>query len=335
MIKAVLEHQGGSVDLYEGETIVGRGLLCAIRFNDDTVSRRHVRLSVTAQDVTVTDLGSRNGTQVNNEPLTGTKTLSNQDVLKIGNVELRISLVTPGDFLNEIVTSPDAAREKVTSPTVHPMPRAAQQQNARPTGSQPYFVSQSAVPVSGSSQVRLVRESQELALPSRMVRTCPDCRTQVPVPQEQCHKCGYVWQLRGPLSKTQQIAISTLEELGIDQKTFDRTVEHRAAIRQVVEVPVIYHSSDLTFDAVARNLSRTGMFIASELLDAVGTSCTLRVLPDGGPAVSIGGVVQRVVTSPSDTDPQDAHPGMGIRFTKMSRDALAWTLSTLLDSPYP
>ena len=58
MIKAVLEHLGGSIELSEGETIVGRGLSCAIRFNDLAISRQHVAITVTASEVTVRDLGS-------------------------------------------------------------------------------------------------------------------------------------------------------------------------------------------------------------------------------------------------------------------------------------
>jgi hypothetical protein len=175
--------------------------------------------------------------------------------------------------------------------------------------------------------IAVARNSQELALPEKIQRTCPVCRTRVPVPQEQCHQCGHRFKARGPLSITQPTNLADLSELlaGLDPRY--KPDERRSATRRPVEVPVIYHSENLTFDAVARNLSLQGMFIASELLDEVGTRCTLRVLPDGQPAISIGGVVRHVKTG--DTAGTEEPAGMGIRFTVMSEDALAWARSEL------
>lgn len=363
MIKAVLQHPGGSVDLREGEIVIGRGLGCPIRFNDHTVSRKHVKIIVTADRITVRDLGSRNGTKLNNEPLLATKTLEDRDVLQVGSVRLRLSMITSRQtFMDEAVTSPGAFPED-EEPALRALSKAAwggvsDSSHSRDTlvdkrealaqaqvETEPMQLPGSprrrsnreepgrGVPAAKFPAITLVPDSGELPLPELIARTCPDCRKQVPMAQQQCDGCGYKWQLRGPLSKTQPIIISSLSELGLglalDQEQHDRAMERRVTDRVELAIPVIYHSENLTFDARAQNLSRSGMFIASDLLDAVGTPCMLRVLPDGHAAISITGVVKHVITSTNAV--KDQIPGMGIRFQKMSHGTLSWIWSVLGD----
>ncbi len=364
MLKAVLQHPGGSVDLFEGEITIGRGLSCPIRFNDHSVSRKHVRLSITADSIIARDLGSRNGTKLNGSPLEAKTVLQDRDILQIGSVQLRLVLITTRQtFMDEVVTRPDVVVPEEGDPAVQLLSAAAwgggtqtsrasdaaedapkhalddqAQAGLETAPSRPAIKRASrassqagdrAAPSKKHGAITLVRDSTELPLPELIARTCPDCRTQVPMSQEQCHRCGYKWQLRGPMSKTQPIIISSLAELGLDQQQHDRAMERRAADRVDVEVPIIYHSENLTFDARAHNVSRSGMFIASDLLDAIGTTCTLRVLPDGHAAISIGGMVKHVVTSTNAE--KDQVPGMGIRFQKMSHGALSWIWSVLGD----
>ncbi|MCZ7685839.1 MAG: FHA domain-containing protein [Sandaracinaceae bacterium] len=47
--------------LAEGTQLVGRDSSCAVRLEDDLVSRRHAALTVGAEGVSIRDLGSRNG----------------------------------------------------------------------------------------------------------------------------------------------------------------------------------------------------------------------------------------------------------------------------------
>ncbi len=368
MIKAVLQHPGGSVDLLEGEIVIGRGLGCPIRFNDHTVSRKHVKIIVTAGGITVRDLGSRNGTKLNNVPLESATALHDRDVLQVGSVRLRLVVVASHQtFMDEAVTSPGAAMPQEEDPAqyhvsdadwggVHsthtPQDDALLDRHGAetdeqfetvpvrvPVDHQPRRRSKSgpsARPTYKHAPITLVRDSTELPLPDLVKRTCPDCRTQVPVTQQQCHQCGYKWRLRGPLSKTQPINISSLSDLRFDEELngdlagdLDGDSDRRTADRVDIVVPIIYHSENLTFDAKAQNLSRTGVFIASDLLDAKSTLCTLRVLPDGHSAISIGGVVKRVITSANAE--KDQVPGMGIRFQKMSRGAISWIWSVVGD----
>jgi len=346
MIKAVLQHPGGSVDLLEGEVVIGRGLGCPIRFNDHTVSRKHVKIIVTAGGITVRDLGSRNGTKLNNVPLESATALHDRDVLQVGSVRLRLVVVASHQtFMDEAVTSPGAAIPQEEDDAVVDRHGAETDEQFEtvpirvPVAHQPRRRSESgpsARPTYKHAPITLVRDSTELPLPDLVKRTCPDCRTQVPMTQQQCHQCGYKWRLRGPLSKTQPINISSLSDLRFDEELngdlagdLNGDPDRRAANRVDIVVPIIYHSENLTFDAKAQNLSRTGVFIASDLLDAKSTLCTLRVLPDGHSAISIGGVVKHVVTSANAE--KDQVPGMGIRFQKMSRGAISWIWSVVDD----
>ena len=88
---------------------IGRGENCHLRPNSDQVSREHVEIAVTADKVTVRDLGSRNGTIVNGKPIVGVYTLKDGDLLQVG----------PLTFMTDIKGVPVAA------PSPAPAPKAA------------------------------------------------------------------------------------------------------------------------------------------------------------------------------------------------------------------
>ena len=70
----VLRRLSGSpnaaIPLMGGRVVVGRGSMCDIVLPDSSVSRRHAELSLEKTTVTVRDLGSRNGTFVDEERVT-------------------------------------------------------------------------------------------------------------------------------------------------------------------------------------------------------------------------------------------------------------------------
>jgi serine/threonine protein kinase len=74
--------------------VLGRGRDVSIRVDDEKVSRRHVALEVTPEGLYVTDLGSRNGTLLDNQLLKGNeRTLTNLDAeLQLGAHRFGISL---------------------------------------------------------------------------------------------------------------------------------------------------------------------------------------------------------------------------------------------------
>ena len=73
-----------------GNTVAGRGGSCAIFLADVTVSREHARFSVDASSLSVTDLGSTNGTYVNGQRHEAGQ-LAQGDELMIGKFRLRVS----------------------------------------------------------------------------------------------------------------------------------------------------------------------------------------------------------------------------------------------------
>jgi predicted component of type VI protein secretion system len=60
---------------------------CDVVLPDPEVSRRHAALRFTGSGVAVEDLGSSNGTFVNGERVSGTRALSDGDVVRFGNTE--------------------------------------------------------------------------------------------------------------------------------------------------------------------------------------------------------------------------------------------------------
>jgi uncharacterized RDD family membrane protein YckC len=79
-----------------GESIVGRSRLAQIHIPESTVSRQHARLLASPLgEVTVEDLGSSNGTYVNNEKVEGRRQLADGDRIHVGDAELRVRIVAP------------------------------------------------------------------------------------------------------------------------------------------------------------------------------------------------------------------------------------------------
>lgn len=77
-----------------GEMVVGRGLECGVRVEDDRVSRRHAALIPGPAGWTVTDLKSKNGTQVDGVPVE-TAGLTAASWLSFGGLLVRFEAV-PG-----------------------------------------------------------------------------------------------------------------------------------------------------------------------------------------------------------------------------------------------
>jgi DNA-binding winged helix-turn-helix (wHTH) protein len=81
-----------AIVLAEGDNIVGRDPQCDVWLDASGVSRRHARIQVTSgtDAVVVEDLGSKNGTLLQNEPIAGKVRLTDGDVIQIGSVDLKL-----------------------------------------------------------------------------------------------------------------------------------------------------------------------------------------------------------------------------------------------------
>jgi FHA domain len=79
-------HESGvAYDLMDGATL-GRGDV-EIRLDDPFASSRHARITRDGQVVVIEDLGSTNGTYLNEQPLNGPQPLHDGDRIRIGDSE--------------------------------------------------------------------------------------------------------------------------------------------------------------------------------------------------------------------------------------------------------
>jgi DNA-binding winged helix-turn-helix (wHTH) protein len=68
------------------EHVIGRDPVSAVHLDAVGVSRRHARILVHAQHAVLEDLGSKNGTAVNGQPLDGSVALNDGDEIRLGPV---------------------------------------------------------------------------------------------------------------------------------------------------------------------------------------------------------------------------------------------------------
>src|SRR5258707_2177678 len=88
--RVYLQYQGDSIELPVGETVIGRDVTCTLRFNDPSVSRRHLRFVRRHDEVFVQDLGSTNGTTLNGRTVDGPILVEDGDELALGSRTLKL-----------------------------------------------------------------------------------------------------------------------------------------------------------------------------------------------------------------------------------------------------
>jgi DNA-binding winged helix-turn-helix (wHTH) protein len=74
--------------LREGENVIGRDPAAAVTIDAPIVSRRHARIVVTKGLARIEDLGSKNGTFVADERITGPTPLRDGDEIRVGDFSL-------------------------------------------------------------------------------------------------------------------------------------------------------------------------------------------------------------------------------------------------------
>jgi len=82
------------VHLSEGETIVGRDHLCEVCLHSESASRRHARIMIERDRVTLEDLGSKNGTYVGKRKIQSPVRLQDGAEFRIGKVTMLLRAVT-------------------------------------------------------------------------------------------------------------------------------------------------------------------------------------------------------------------------------------------------
>ncbi|MEC7153472.1 MAG: FHA domain-containing protein [Actinomycetota bacterium] len=79
---------GSKYLLDAGRSTIGRHPESSIFFDDITVSRRHAEVTLSGNEVKVTDVGSLNGTYLNQRQIDSSQQLVPGDVLQIGKFKL-------------------------------------------------------------------------------------------------------------------------------------------------------------------------------------------------------------------------------------------------------
>ncbi|MDX2090594.1 MAG: FHA domain-containing protein [Kofleriaceae bacterium] len=218
-MRVFLEYMGDSLELPVGETLIGRDISCAMRFNDPSVSRKHLRFIRRQGEVFVEDLGSANGTLLNGDPVGGAaRRIFDGDKVSVGTRLLTVRLLEENDL--ELPQTFVLAKLDMT-PTKN---------RAR-----------------GSSQI---------------AATVPPPMGAESLPP-------------------------TLPPLA-----------RRRHDRLPIELRLVYASTELEVEAVSRDLSESGVFVCSTVLEPIGTTCNITLLVDGAPAVEVRGVVRRIVERP-------------------------------------
>jgi predicted component of type VI protein secretion system len=85
-----------------GHSVIGRDGDDVLAIDSPTISRRHARLEVSDGTATVEDLGSKNGTFVNEERVANMKRLNEGDTLRVGSIVFTFRFARPGSSTQTI-----------------------------------------------------------------------------------------------------------------------------------------------------------------------------------------------------------------------------------------
>ena len=89
--------------LYAGTYVVGRDADVEIRLDASTVSRRHARIVVSGEQMTLEDVGSKNGTYRGGERVHGAVPLEDGDAIRIGSVLVTFHVRASGGSTETLV----------------------------------------------------------------------------------------------------------------------------------------------------------------------------------------------------------------------------------------
>ncbi|WP_432968917.1 FhaA domain-containing protein [Dactylosporangium sp. CA-233914] len=86
----LLVDDGRRYTVQSGQTVIGRGRQADLRVRDEGVSRRHAALRYDGRSLVLRDLGSTNGTRLNDRPVTEPVAVNPGDVITLGGVTLTV-----------------------------------------------------------------------------------------------------------------------------------------------------------------------------------------------------------------------------------------------------
>ena len=116
LVVAAGVHKGKMIPIPGGSLTVGRDPENNLRPASPAISKKHCQIKIHDGKVTIQDFGSTNGTEVNGEVIKSIHELNHNDLLKIGPLEFKMSIVSEkksgGTPLPESLKKPDSESAK-------------------------------------------------------------------------------------------------------------------------------------------------------------------------------------------------------------------------------
>jgi DNA-binding winged helix-turn-helix (wHTH) protein len=81
------------ISLDPGDNLIGRDRDAVVWIDDESVSRRHARISIGDAGASIEDLGSKNGTYVGGKKIRGAARLADRDVVTVGPAVLKLRVL--------------------------------------------------------------------------------------------------------------------------------------------------------------------------------------------------------------------------------------------------
>ncbi len=110
--------EGLEIPLTKDKFLIGRAKECALCAGSEAISRRHCAIIRREQGWTVRDLGSRNGTHVNDARITTEVPLKAGDELRVGPLKFRVAAAVAKD--TAAVAATESAEPKGAKPRKQP-----------------------------------------------------------------------------------------------------------------------------------------------------------------------------------------------------------------------
>jgi pSer/pThr/pTyr-binding forkhead associated (FHA) protein len=118
--------QGQEIPLKKDKFLIGRAKECALRAGSEAISRRHCAIVRAGDRVTVRDLGSRNGTYVNDERIEKEVPLTVGDELRVGPLKFRVAAMSSAPSAEAKSSAPVPAPKSLKKPPVKDVAGAVQ-----------------------------------------------------------------------------------------------------------------------------------------------------------------------------------------------------------------
>ncbi len=118
--------EGLEIPLKKEKFLIGRAKECALRAGSEAISRRHCAITKHENGYTVKDLGSRNGTYVNDARIEREVPLEAGNELRVGPLKFRVEVLAE-KASKEVAASPAPAQSVPTPTTVSPAAKPRKQ----------------------------------------------------------------------------------------------------------------------------------------------------------------------------------------------------------------